>query len=301
MGTIIDCATVAHASWRSRHSALRIAVAAARACLDAAACRPTDLDLLINAGIYRDRNLGEPALAALIQEDVGANPEDPHPGAHGTFSCDVANGVCGPLTALQIVDGFLRSGAINRALVVASDADPGHHLTEEPFPFAGAGGALLCHCTDDDSGFGPFCWANSPDRSESFRATVTYHDGRNRLRIEACDAADDMSAALAAKVALESLDRASINLDAVGLVLAAPARASFVDGLSSHLGVPREHIAVARDDHIHTAALIAAFHDADAAGRLQPGTTVLFVAAGSGITAGAARYRVPHIRSEGSG
>jgi hypothetical protein len=187
MGTIIDCATVAHTSWRSRHSALRIAVAAARACLDKAGCRPNDLDLLINAGIYRDRNLGEPALAALIQEDVGANPEDPHPGAHGTFSCDVANGVCGPLTALQIVDGFLRSGAISRALVVASDADPGHHLTEEPFPFAGAGGALLCHGTDDDSGFGVFCWANSPDRSSSFRATVTYHDGRNRLRIEARD------------------------------------------------------------------------------------------------------------------
>jgi 3-oxoacyl-[acyl-carrier-protein] synthase III len=300
MGTIIDCARVAHASWRSRHSALRIAVATARACLDAAGCRPNDLDLLINAGIYRDRNLGEPALAALIQGDIGANPEDPHPGAHGTFSYDVANGLCGPLTALQIVDGFLRSGAINRALVVASDADPGHHLTEEPFPFANAGGALLCHCTDDDSGFGPFCWANSLDRSKSFRATVTYHNGRNRLRIEACDATDHLSAALAAKVAQECLDRASISVDAIGLVLAAPARASFADGLASHLGVPVERIAVARDDRIHTATLIAAFHDADAAGRLQPGTKVLFVAAGSGITAGAALYRVPDVHSEAS-
>ena len=37
-----------------------------------------DVDLLINAGIYRDRNLGEPAFAAMIQEDIGANPEDPH-------------------------------------------------------------------------------------------------------------------------------------------------------------------------------------------------------------------------------
>lgn len=301
MGTIIDCATVAHASWRSRHSALRIAVAAARACLDATGCSPNDLDLLINAGIYRDRNLGEPALAALIQEDVGANPEDPHPGSHGTFSCDVANGVCGPLTALQIVDGFLRSGAIDRALVVASDADPGHHMTEETFPFAGTGGALLCHCTDDDSGLGPFCWANAPDRSKSFRATVTYHDGRNRLRIEACDGADDLSAALAAKVAQECLDRASTNLDAVGLVLAAPARASFADDLASHLGVPLERIVVAREDRIHTAALIAAFHDANAAARLQPGNTVLFVAAGPGVTAGAAVYRVPDIRAAGSG
>jgi hypothetical protein len=48
--------------------------------------------------IYRDRNLGEPALAALIQDDISANPEDPHKNAHGTFSFDVANGTCGVLT-----------------------------------------------------------------------------------------------------------------------------------------------------------------------------------------------------------
>lgn len=293
MGTVIDQATVTHASWRSRRSALRLAVATARACLEAASCRPNELDILVNAGVYRDRNLGEPAIAALIQKGVGANPEDPHPGAHGTFSYDVVNGLCGPLTALQIVDGFLRSGVINRALVVASDADPGHRLTEEPFPFVGAGGALLCHCAEDDSGFGPFSWANAPDGGESFRATVTYHDGRNRLRIKACDAADDMSAALAAKVAQECLDRASTSLDAIGRVLAAPARAGFADGLASHLGVPVERIAVARDDRIHTASLIAAFHDAQAAARLQPGSTVLFVGAGAGVTAGAALYRMP--------
>jgi len=70
---------------------------------------PSDLDLLINAGIYCDRNLGEPALAAIIQDDIGANPEDPHSHAHGTFSFDIANGVCGVLTALQIADGLLRS------------------------------------------------------------------------------------------------------------------------------------------------------------------------------------------------
>jgi 3-oxoacyl-[acyl-carrier-protein] synthase III len=52
---------------------------------------------------------GEPAIAALIQEDIGANPEDPHDDAHGTFSFDIANGTFGVLIALQIVDGFLRS------------------------------------------------------------------------------------------------------------------------------------------------------------------------------------------------
>ena len=46
-----------------------------------------------------------------------------------------ANGTCGVLTALQIVDGFLMSHAIECALVVASDANPGHGLSED-FPFS---------------------------------------------------------------------------------------------------------------------------------------------------------------------
>lgn len=77
MGTVIDRVDVAHSGWRNRHSALHLAVAAAKDCLQGAGCDPDELDLVVNAGIYRDRNLGEPALAALIQDDIGANPEDP--------------------------------------------------------------------------------------------------------------------------------------------------------------------------------------------------------------------------------
>ena len=31
------------------------------------------MDMLINAGVYREDSMGEPALAALVQEDIGAN------------------------------------------------------------------------------------------------------------------------------------------------------------------------------------------------------------------------------------
>lgn len=292
MGTVIDHATVTQASWRSRHSALRLAVASARGCLDEAGCPASDLDLLVNVGLYRDRNLGEPALAALIQEDVGANPEDPHPDTHGTFSFDIANGTCGPLTALQVVDGFLRSGTIRRALVVASDADPGHGLSEH-FPFAGVGGALLCGWAADESGFDSFRWANFPDGGESFRSTVTYRDGRNRLEIVASDHMDEAYALAGSKVALECLDSASTDLAEVDLVLAAPARPGFSAGLAAHLGVPVERVAVTGDERVHTAALIAAIHGATLDARLRPGSTVLVVAVGAGVTAGAALYRVP--------
>ena len=36
-----------------------------------------ELDLLINAGVYHDKILSEPAFASLIQEDIGANLSQP--------------------------------------------------------------------------------------------------------------------------------------------------------------------------------------------------------------------------------
>jgi 3-oxoacyl-[acyl-carrier-protein] synthase-3 len=44
------------------------AAEAARAALDAAGCPHEQVDALINVGVYRDANLVEPAVAALIQQ-----------------------------------------------------------------------------------------------------------------------------------------------------------------------------------------------------------------------------------------
>src|SRR6266567_4127681 len=138
MATTIDAVAVTTGTRRVRRSALRLANHAIEESVTRAGVTPNDIGLLLNAGLYRDRVLGEPALAALIQADVGANREDPHAGVHGTFSFDVANGTCGVLTALQIADGFLQAGTVERAVIVASDADPGHHLAPG-FPYAPTG------------------------------------------------------------------------------------------------------------------------------------------------------------------
>jgi 3-oxoacyl-[acyl-carrier-protein] synthase III len=293
MGTVIDRVDLVHPRWRDRHSALHLAVTAAKDCLQRAGCDPGELDLVVNAGIYRDRNLGEPALAALIQDDIGANPEDPHAGAHGTFSFDITNGVCGVLTALQIVDGFLRTHSIHRALVVASDADPGHGMSEH-FPFSGAGAALLCRWTDDDYGLSRVSWVNANDvahDAEAFSATVGFADARNVLRFNQSAAIDEHFAAAAAGAVRACLDAQSARLEDIDLIVAAPARRGYRAGLSHLLGVPVEKIRVADDDRTHTAALAAALQPEIE--KLPAGGRVLFVAAGAGVTAGAAVYRQP--------
>jgi 3-oxoacyl-[acyl-carrier-protein] synthase III len=291
MGTVIDRVDLAHSRWLNRHSALYLAVTAAKDCLQGAGCDPDELDLVVNAGIYRDRNLGEPALAALIQDDIGANAEDPHAGAHGTFSFDIANGACGVLTALQIVDGFLRTRSIHRALVVASDADPGHGMSEH-FPFSADGAALLCRWTDEDYGLSRVSWVNANrDDSEVFTATVGFKDAHNILRFTESPDMDEQFATAAADAVRACLDAQSVRLQDIDLIVAAPARSRYRAALSSLLGLPVEKICVADDHRMHTAALAAAFEPE--VEKLPPGALVLFVAAGAGVTAGAALYRQP--------
>jgi 3-oxoacyl-[acyl-carrier-protein] synthase III len=290
MGTIIDGLHVTHGTWRRRHSALQLAVTAAKGCLVHAGTAPSELDLLINAGIYRDRNLGEPALAAIIQEDIGANPEDPHSDAHGTFSFDIANGACGVLTALQIADGFLRSHTISRALVVASDADPGRGASER-FPFSPVGAALLCKWSDQDDGLGPVHWVNNPDDGDNFRAVIDFDMFRNVLRFRESPAIASELASAGAQAAQRCLDDAALNLSDIPVIIAAPADHHYRAELASRLGVSVERIAVASDKHMHTASLVAALeHETET---LPAGTPVLLVAAGAGIVAGAALYRMP--------
>ena len=290
MGTVIDHVALTQGRWRNRHSALHLAVRAAKNCLHDAGRDPHDVDLLVNAGIYRDRNLGEPALAAMIQQDIHANPENPRAHTHGTFSFDISNGTCGVLTALQIVDGFLTSRAIDCALVVASDADPGHGMSEG-FPFSPAGAALLCSRTDDDYGLGRVHWVDNPDDCETFNATVSLIDGRNTLRFDASDAIDDRLTAAAGQAVDECLREAGLQIDEIHAIVAAPARPDYRAGLAALLGVPRERIIVADDENMHTASIAAALDAATQ--RLQAGDRLLLVAAGSGIAAGAALYRLP--------
>jgi len=110
MGARIEAVTALASHGLRKPTARRLADAATRACLAQAGRMPVDLDMLINAGVYREDSMGEPALAALIQEDIGANLGHPPIGGRGTFSFDLINGTCGVLTAIQVEAGFLRSG-----------------------------------------------------------------------------------------------------------------------------------------------------------------------------------------------
>jgi 3-oxoacyl-[acyl-carrier-protein] synthase-3 len=284
--TIESVATIVGGRWR-RPSAHGLADAVARRALDGAGLPATGVDLLINAGLYHDRNLGEPALAALIQEDIGANPEDPHAGGHGTFSFDVANGSCGMLTGLQVADGFLRAGTIRHALIVASDARPARRLAPG-FPFAPTGAAIVCGWRPDGRGIQAFRFASPPaGPGGGLRATVVFAGGRNRLTISEEAGFAAAAGAWAGEVADKLLADHGLHAGDVDVVVANPLTGSFLDALAERLGVDRARMAEpASGREAHTAGLGMALAATD----LDTGTALL-VSAGAGPVAGAALLR----------
>ncbi|MGC9962476.1 MAG: 3-oxoacyl-[acyl-carrier-protein] synthase III C-terminal domain-containing protein [Acidimicrobiales bacterium] len=288
MATKLDVPAVVRGRQPIHRSARKMADEASRAAIDRAGLQLEDIDLLMNAGIYHERNLGEPALAAMIQQDVGINPEDPHADGHGSFSFDIANGACGVLTALQVADGFLQSGAIEHALVVASDAHPGHGMAPG-FPYSASSAAVVCSWDDGAAGLAGFRWEVAPEDGSPVSSRIGLDHGRNVLHIEKDPDFDGRAAVWAAKVAASLLADLDLRPADIDLVVANPLTPAFLEGLSAHVGIGMERLLVLDGaEQVHTAALLVGLAAATEQGRLQQAHRVLLVSAGAGIVAGAA-------------
>ena len=237
MGAHISAACALASRGMRRPSARRLADAAAEACLAHAGRRPGDVDMLINAGIYREDNMGEPALAALVQEDIGANLGQPPVGGHGTFSFDLMNGTCGVLNAIQLEAGLLRSGVIRAGAIVTSDVDP---ALAEPrsVPFRPAGGALLLTWDDSIAGFTDFSTETYPEYQDLFTGGLVWQErhgpsprrkpaGRIRMAVHEKPGYQARLVDCAEETAHRFLRRVGLAMDKIDLLIAArPPRAS---------------------------------------------------------------------------
>jgi 3-oxoacyl-[acyl-carrier-protein] synthase-3 len=305
---------------------IKLADEAAHACLERAGRSAAELDFMINAGVYRDNNIAEPAVASIIQEDIGANPDPPLQGGHGTFSFDVVNGACGVLTGIHILDGFLTSGAINLGIVVTADADPERgsnwdfpfglvgaagrmSRSHSRFPFAPVGGAVLLSRSDDEEkGFSRFAFATFSEFKHLLEADVRWQEGpvpravadrvpglepgNNVLRIHEGEGYAARAAECAATSARTFLESAGLKPLDIDLLVPSPTPAGFSDAFTQALGIPADRVARVdeRFDRVHTAGPIAALDGVMQSRQFAEARNVLFATVGAGITVGLALY-----------
>ena len=280
-----------------RRGALHLSDEAAARCLRRAHHRASELDLLINAGLYKDLNAAEPALASIIQDDLHANARSRLGGRHGTFSFDVANGGCGVLTAAMLVDGFLASGTARLGMVVAADVDPSPR-TSRGFPFGPGGGALLLGPGPAHLGFQKFVIRTFAEYAGLFDAQLRWdpHAGiaarRGRNVLEFREAPEFAARCLdcAEQVVRELVGEA--DAPSVDLLITSPYPAGFGPQLARRLGIAEDRVpqVPAALASAHTAGPIAALEAALEDGSFARARTSLFVTVGAGITVAAALY-----------
>ena len=303
MGTRIEAASALTSRGLRKPTARHLADAAVRTCLAHAGKEPGDVDMLINAGIYREDNMGEPSLAALIQEDIGANLGQPPIGGHGTFSFDLANGTCGVINAIQIEAGLLRSGVIRLGAIVTSDVDPN---LKDPgaAPFCPTGGAMLLGWDDNISGFTDFCTETFSEYEDLFISGLVWQ-GRRGLRVPRRRAGQSQMVIdeklgyqarltdCAEDATRRFLGRLGMGIGEIDLLVPASSSSDFLDPLRARLGIPGDRVAYTAEDlaGAYTTGPIAALQAAIKSGRLGDARNTLMLAAGAGITVALALYR----------
>jgi 3-oxoacyl-[acyl-carrier-protein] synthase-3 len=290
-------------SYASSRAAIEAVATCAADGIGSRALAVAEVEILINAGVYRDENIVEPAMGPFVQRGIGANSRSPPVNGSRTFSFDIVNGACGPLTAIGVVDGFMRSGTVRSGLVVASDADPDPSRSEN-YPFASTGGAILLRAVDNGEGF---AWFHARTWSEHFslyEARVSGTEGlapesktwsarQQRLRfVEREDfaerAADSVGRTIEEAARDGRLDPAEIDL-----VIAAPGVAAFRAALEARLRCGGIAAPVPATGAIgaHTATTAFALATAKSDGSWERSRRILFVAAGAGITVSLALYQ----------
>ncbi|MFD3506373.1 hypothetical protein [Nocardia sp. NPDC058666] len=255
---------------------------AAGAALAAAGCVPEQVDALINVGIYRDANLVEPAVAALIQQAAGIGL-DYRRGDVPCLSFDLMNGACGVVNAVGVAASLLADLPVGHVVVVSGDAGSGE------VEFEPVGAAFVLENSADAVGFGGV-HVSAGDASPDSRG-VTGASGHSSLTVEMRAGTAEL-VEHAAAAAREALAADGIDASSVVLLCGKPT-SDFAGELAAELGVG----ALVTDDFTgdaHTSALTAAFVSARDAGLID--RPLLFVAADGGPTAAAVTYRGVGVR-----
>ncbi|MBB6122880.1 3-oxoacyl-[acyl-carrier-protein] synthase III C-terminal domain-containing protein [Sphingobium subterraneum] len=149
-------------------SAMDMSVAAAIRALATANIGITGVDLVLFAGVYRQDNAVEPAMAVAIAGELGITGKADAPGSvESVLAFDVGGGAVGIQTALSIASALVDVFPAATILVVASEYDTNPDLGAAPIGI--------------DEGACAFVIRKTDDRYRSLRGQITFARGTATL------------------------------------------------------------------------------------------------------------------------
>lgn len=270
---------------------------AARHCLDRAQVRSDQVGVLINVGVFRDSNMVEPAMSALIQKSAGIGLDYEY-GDPRTFSFDLMNGAVGVINAVQVAQSILETESAGHVMIVAGDTHPSmeRSIPDDEFPYASAGAALLLEHTTDPESFGQVHTASG----EGDPAVEAYVDvssmgsiGRTLMTVDRSPDFDQRLLEVACRAGIAALQHDDTVDPATTVLIASTPTADFPRRVADKLGLSAIRTPNPAAGDLHTAALPLAYDLAVQEDSLSGFEHILFVAAGAGPGAAAVLYRLP--------
>jgi 3-oxoacyl-[acyl-carrier-protein] synthase-3 len=272
---------------------------AASKCLRESNIYASDLGLLVNTGLYRHKNIGEPAIAALIQKKIGSNktPKNNSGRSVNTFSFDLNNGGCGWLTGIQIVEGHMNTDNISYGMVVTGDSEPFYGLSEK-FNFKSAAAALILSRSMDSKGFALFRSYSFPDHCDELTSSTDYNHSKwkgkkkNILYIRQKDTYMELCVNCATESLFNFLDELGLAIKEIDLIIPSQSPAGFTSEMKKRVGINGNLIEVTGtgDKMLHTAGPAFALKKVWDDKRFESSKQIIFLTVGSGITVSVALY-----------
>ncbi len=275
---------------QEHETASYLATAASKRALSNAGISPEEIDLIILATSTPDRLF--PSTACLVQHRIGASR---------AVAFDLSAACSGFLFGLSVADAYFRAGVYRNALVIGSEVmsritDWTDRTTCVLFG-DGAGAAVVALSFD---GRGILSSHLHSDGSLSDLIAVVPQDppeaggapGRGTIRMKGSETFK-VAVTRLAESAREALGQAGLSVDALDLVVPHQANIRILKAIAERLGLPMEKVFTNLDRYGNTSAasIPIALDEAAQAGRLRPGSLVLLLAFGGGLTWGSVLIR----------
>lgn len=276
-----------------------LAVSAARQAASAAGVDLDAVGLLLHVGVYREENICEPSMATLIQHDLGICRDFTVSGSsHTAVSCDLMNGPCGPLNALQVATAALALGDAEHALVVSANVHPSRKPADD-FRMPPVGAAVLLSKGDDpQKGFQAFQsrsdLSGTPGAHCYADLVTAGADGRNTLSMQLDDNAHARFLDLSRDSTKEFVNEEGVQLSETLLISSEPYQGFTADVAASLGGDPPDYESQGADrstEDTGSSSVLVALHEAFTQGDPKRYKHCLFLTVGSGISAVCAHYR----------
>jgi len=277
-------------------SAADMAASASRIAMERAGVEPGEVDILILSTATPDRWL--PSTACDTQALLGCDH---------AVAFDVMAACTGHLYALSMAEGYLAAGRGEVALVVATEKmsailDWDDRTTAVLFgdgagaavvkPSNGSGRGILSSHHQSDGNLAELLYRPGGGALEPLSQTVL-DQGRHLLRMQGREIFKNAvrSMAEACDVALQ---KAGLTASDIDLLVPHQANIRIIEATAKYAGIPMEKVFVNVGSYgnMSSATVPVAFDEAIEQGLIGPGSTVLTVAFGAGLTWGAMTLRL---------